>query len=376
MKIKKVTTKLLDIPIKRPHQFSTEKVSVKSFVLLKVELSNGIVGLGEGTTPGIWWNGESVETMQIVINKYIAPLLIDEKITYVQRTLQRINRKIRANSFAKATVEMALYDALGKFFKAPVHQLLGGIYHERIPVRWALATGTEAGDIKEAKASVNKQEYFYFKTKSGKELPSEDAERNIRIAEGLKNISSIGIDPNGSWDRLTTMKWMDSFFASRIDFLEQPLDPNDIEGAAMLVKMNKVAIMADESLASVQDAFLLAKEKAAHIFSLKVHKFGGMKNTVKIAGIAEAAGIPCFGGTSLESSIGTAAAVHAVSTIPNLDYGSEFFGPVWLQDDPVQESLVIKNGYIHVPDKPGLGIELDNKKVNKYRRKVQGEVMT
>lgn len=374
IKIKKIYTELLDIPIKRPHQFSTEKVLEKSFVLIKIELSNGVVGIGEGTTPGIWWNGESVETMKLVIDKYIHPLLINEDITYIERILQRMNRQIRANYFAKATVEMALFDALGKLYKVPVHQLLGTLYQDRVPVRWALASGTEKGDIQEAKACIVNKEYVNFKTKSGKELPEEDAKRNLRIAEGINGISSIGIDPNGSWDRNTTIKWMEHFFDAGIDFLEQPLAPYDMEGAAMLVDMKKVPIMADESLSTVEDAYTLAKEKAANIFSLKIHKSGGMKNTIKIAGIAEAAGISCFGGTSLESSIGTAACLHALVTLPNLDFGSELFGPRWLLDDLVKQPLKIKDGFIHIPDKPGLGVEIDEEKVEKYRRKEQGEM--
>ncbi|MEI3611179.1 muconate/chloromuconate family cycloisomerase [Pseudogracilibacillus sp. SO30301A] len=375
IKINMIYTELLDIPIKRPHQFSTEKVLEKSFVLIKIELSNGVVGIGEGTTPGIWWNGESVETMKLVIDKYIHPLLINEDITYIERILQRMNRQIRANSFAKATVEMALFDALGKLYKVPVHQLLGALYQDRVPVRWALATGEDKGDIQEAKACIVNNEYVNFKTKSGKEPPEDDAKRNLRIAEGINGISSIGIDPNGSWDRNTTIKWMEHFFEAGIDFLEQPLTPYDMEGAAMLVDMKKVPIMADESLSTVEDAYTLAKEKAANIFSLKIHKSGGMKNTIKIAGIAEAAGISCFGGTSLESSIGTAACLHAFVTISNLDFGSELFGPRWLADDPVKQPLTIKNGFIHIPDKPGLGVEIDEEKVEKYRRKEQGEVI-
>lgn len=113
-KIKEIKTVIVDIPIKRPHQFSTEKVSTKSFVLIKLALSNGVVGIGEGTTPGIWWNGESVETMKLVIDRYAAPLLLDEEPEYIEKLLQKLNRQIRGNAFAKATVEMALFDALGK----------------------------------------------------------------------------------------------------------------------------------------------------------------------------------------------------------------------------------------------------------------------
>lgn len=371
LRIKQITTELLDIPIKRPHQFSTEKVADKSFVLIRLELSNGVVGIGEGTTPGIWWNGESVETMKLVIDRYAAPLLLEEDPAQIERLLQKLNRQIRGNGFAKATVEMALFDALGKTYGVPVHQLLGGLNREKIPVRWALASGTPEGDIEEAKSLAGSGTYANFKTKSGKEAPEDDAKRNIQIAEGIRGQSTIGIDPNGSWDRITAMKWMDAFFNGGIDFLEQPLPPEDIEGLALLSAMKKVPVMADESLGSVHDALRLAEARAADIFSLKIHKSGGMKNTVKIAGIAEAAGISCFGGTSLESSIGTAACLHAYASIPNLDYGCELFGPGWLADDPVKNPLTIKDGYILVPDGPGLGVELDEAKIEQYRRAEQ-----
>lgn len=371
--IKNIITHLLDIPIKRPHQFSAVKVSSKSFVLLKIELSNGITGIGEGTTPGIFWNGESVETMKVVIDQYAAPLLLNQDPVCTEALLQKLNRQIRGNVFAKATIEMALFDALGKFYHVPVHQLLGSLHKDKIPVRWALASGTPEGDVEEAKEYVSSGKYANFKIKSGKVAPEDDVKRSIRIAEGVKDHATIGIDPNGSWDRLTTMKWMGSFFDVGIDFLEQPLPPEDVEGLARLSAMKKVPIMADESASSIQDAMRLAKENAADIFSLKIHKSGGMKNMVKIAGIAEAAGISCFGGTSLESSIGTAACVHAFASIPNLDYGSELFGPDWLADDLVKEPLTTKDGFIHVPEQPGLGVELDEEKVSVYLRTSQKE---
>jgi muconate cycloisomerase len=366
--IKKLTTVIVDVPIKRPHQFSTEIVSTKSFLLLQLELENGLVGIGEGTTPGIWWNGESVETMQLVINQYLQPIVIGQDPRNIERLLQTFDRHVRANPFAKATVEMALFDVVGKIYNAPVHQLLGGLFQETIDVKWALATGDSDGDISEAKELVANKQYKDFKIKAGKYTTEVDAERAVKIANGIKGVSTIGIDPNGSWHSLTAVRWMDRFYEAGIDFLEQPLSPVDISGASKLAAMKRVPIMADESLATVQDAQRLVQEKAADIFSLKIHKSGGMRNTLKIAAIAESAGISCFGGTSLESSIGSAACLHAYGSIRNLDYGSELFGPQWLADDLVKNPLKFEEGKIYVPSGPGLGVELDEEKVNKYRR--------
>lgn len=370
--IEKVHSVIVDVPIARPHQFSTEIVTTKSFLLIQIELENGLIGIGEGTTPGIWWNGESVETMQLVINQYLTPILVGQDPRNIEQLLQTFDRHVRANPFAKATVEMALYDVVGKIYNAPVHQLLGGLYQNAIDVKWALATGDADGDIAEGKECVRSGRYKDFKIKAGKHEPADDAQRAIKIAEGLRGVSTIGIDPNGSWDRLTAVRWMDRLNEAGVDFLEQPLVPLDFDGAAKLVSMAKVPVMADESVATIQDAQRLAQLKAADIFSLKIHKSGGMRNTLKVAAIAEAAGISCFGGTSLESSIGSAASIHAFGAIRNLDYGCETFGPQWLADDIVKNPLEFKDGKILVPMGAGLGVELDEAKVEKYKRKIGG----
>ncbi|GAA0449750.1 muconate/chloromuconate family cycloisomerase [Alkalibacillus silvisoli] len=372
--IKKVSTRIVDLPIKRPHQFSTTTVSTKAFVIVEVTLNNGVVGYGEGTTPGIWWNGESVESMDLVINQYLSPIVLNQDARSIEKILTLMDRHVRANSFAKAAVEMALYDALGKAYGVPVYQLLGGLSHESIPVCWALATGSVEGDVKEAKEYVEAGRYQHFKVKAGKLATTIDVKRNIELSSGLDGVAQIGIDPNGSWDRVNTVQAMDLLKEANIAFLEQPLAPHDFEGMARLSSMNSVPVMADESVQSIQDAYNLAKQFACNLFSLKIHKFGGLKNTVKVAAIAEAAGIDCFGGTSLESSIGTAASLHAFATVRNLSYGCESFGPDWLKYDLVKEPLPINNGQISVPQGPGLGVEVSEEMVEKFSRKAVKEV--
>jgi muconate cycloisomerase len=367
--IRSIKTEILDIPIKRPHQFSAEKMYAKSFVIVRIETAEGLMGIGEGTTPGIWWSGESVETMQAVIEAHFKPLLLNQDPRNMGKILALMDRQVERNQFAKATVEMALYDLIGKINAVPVHQLLGGLYQESIPVRWALATGDVEEDAAEAKEKMETESYVNFKIKAGNIPPAQDAKRTADVAYLLRGHSTVGVDPNGSWDILTATRWMDRLNEAGVEFLEQPLPYWDIDGLARLTAMSKVPVMADESASTLQEVMQLAKKKAADIISLKIHKSGGMKSVVKIAGIAEAAGISCFGGTSLESSIGTAACLHAYCTIPNLDYGSELFGPVWLADDIVKEPVKYENGRIFVPKKPGLGVELDEEKVSRYRRK-------
>ncbi|ARK31312.1 Muconate cycloisomerase 1 [Halalkalibacter krulwichiae] len=366
-----VSTDMIDIPLKRMHQFSAAKMNAKPFLLIQIDTTEGVTGIGEGTTPGIWWGGESVETMKLVIEHYFTPLLIGEDPHQIEKLLVKLDRHVLGNEFAKATVEMALYDIVGKLANVPVSHFFGGVVHDGIPVRWALAAGSIEADIQEGREKVERLEHHNFKMKAGTIPTEEDIKRVIDVSTGLNGLTTTGVDPNGSWDELTTLRWMDCLHEANVDFLEQPLPKWDFVGLSRLKSTGKVPIMADESASTIQDALTLAKMNAVDIFSLKIHKSGGMSRVKKIAAIAEAAGIPCFGGTSLESSIGTAACLHVYSTLPNLTEGCELFGPVWLADDIVKDPVVFKNEKVYVPNKPGLGVTLDLDKVDKYRRKTR-----
>ncbi|MGH3451330.1 MAG: enolase C-terminal domain-like protein, partial [Haloechinothrix sp.] len=106
----------------------------------------------------------------------------------------------------------------------------------------------------------------------------------------------------------------------------------------------------------------------ADIFSLKVHKLGGLSATKKVGAVAEAAGLPCHGGSSIESSIGTAAAAHAYAAIAGVTFGCELFGPLLLAEDIVTESVRYAAGSLWVPHGPGLGVELDERKLAEFTR--------
>ena len=127
--------------------------------------------------------------------------------------------------------------------------------------------------------------------------------------------------------------------------------------------------MADEAVATVSDAFKLAKINGGSVFALKTSKAGGLTNVLKQAAIAQGADISLYGGTMLEGTIGTLASAHAFSTIANLDWGTELFGPLLLTDDIVKKPITYANGVMEIPAGPGLGIELDMNQVEKYKRK-------
>lgn len=366
--IREITAEILDLPIQRPHRFATQTMHHASHLVVRVRTEGGLEGIGEGTTPGgPWWGGESVETMKAIIDAYLAPALIGENAARLNRMLERMDRAAARNAFAKAAVEMACFDLLGKSMGVPVCNLLGGPLRESLPVLWTLAAGDAGPDIAEAEEKLDEGLHARFKVKVGDDMDAE-LKRLARISEALGNRARLTIDPNGSWDELKATRLLPRLAEVGITLLEQPLPYWNLDGMARLTATNLVPIMADESMCSVHDALAVVERCAAHVFSLKVLKSGGITGAQKTATVAEAAGICCFGGTSLESSVGTAASMNLFSALPNLTEGCELFGPLFLADDIVEEPLEYRDFRVWRPRGPGLGVSLDEEKVEHYKR--------
>jgi len=367
--IREIIAEIVDLPIRRPHRFASQTMHRASHLLVRVRTEEGLEGIGEGTTPGgPWWGGESVETMKVVIDSYLAPALIGENATRIGRVLEKMDRVAARNAFAKAAVEMACHDVLGKALGVPLCDLLGGPLRDSLPVLWTLAAGDADKDVAEAEEKLAAGLHSRFKVKVGGGDVDAELERLARISGALGDRAQLTVDPNGSWDELKAMRALPRLAEIGVSLLEQPVPDWDLAGMARLTGAGLVPIMADECMRSVHDALAVVERRAAHVFSLKVLKSGGITRTQKTAAIAEAAGMRCFGGTSLETSVGTAASINLFCAVPNLTEGCELFGPLLLADDVVEEPLEYRDFRVWRPKGPGLGVSLDEEKVEHYRR--------
>ena len=155
-----------------------------------------------------------------------------------------------------------------------------------------------------------------------------------------------------------------------VTLIEQPVAKWNVEALKTLTATlgDRASIMADETVCTPQDAMLLARSQACHVFSLKVAKHGGLLRTRQVAAVAEAADIGWYGGTMLETSIGSAASAHLFSTLGTQHHGCELFGPQLLVDDIVTERMPIRDFELELPDGPGFGVEVDMAQLNRFDR--------
>lgn len=150
--------------------------------------------------------------------------------------------------------------------------------------------------------------------------------------------------------------------------IEQPVPRWDLEGLVRISQTAHATIMADESLLDVRDASALVQARVASVFAQKLARSGGICQVQRIGTIAEAGGVACYGGTTIESSIGTAAAVHAFCASASLTAGTELFGPLLLADDIVEKPVCYSEGHEYLNNGPGFGITLNESKVAGYAR--------
>ena len=368
-RIEDVETILVDLPTIRPHQLSMTTMKGQTLMIVRVRMSDGIVGIGEGTTiGGLAYGPESPEGMKLAIDTYITPILLQSDPNRVGPTMGAINKAVQGNNFAKCAVETALVDALGKRNRLTASELLGGRFHDRLPVAWTLASGDTGADIAEAEEMLARRRHNIFKLKIGRGDPQQNITHVAAIKRALGERASVRVDINQAWSQAVASRCLPLLRDAGVYLIEQPVALRNVTGLARLARETSVAIMADEALSGPETAFQLAQSAAADVFALKIAQSGGLFATVRVAAIAEAAGIGLYGGTMLEGGVGTAASAQLFSTFPRLEWGTELFGPLLLTEEILEEPLEYTEFSLKVPTGHGLGISIDEDRLNRFRR--------
>jgi muconate cycloisomerase len=274
---------------------------------------------------------------------------------------------IKLNPFTKAAVEMALWDIAGKAAGVPVYQLLGGKVRELIPTKMMIG----AFDAAHARALAQKFLDWgirCLKVKVGIDLAGDLA--RVRAVRELAGPGvSLTIDANCGWNVTTAGQALVQLRPFNLLVAEQPIAPGDVEALAGLRQCG-IPIMADESVFTLADAWNVARAHAADVISIYPGKNGGIAGAIEIAHVAQAAGIACHVGSNLELGIGSAAMLHLACAVPAIDsttYPADILGPHYHESDLLARPLELNPSGALVPDGPGLGVELDEQLLARFR---------
>ncbi|MDB5305929.1 MAG: catB [Gemmataceae bacterium] len=369
MKITRIEPIPVCVPLKKGLTAKTahgEHVT-SPYVIVRVHTDQGLVGLGEATISGLW-SGETQAGAVAAITEYIAPVLVGKDprdITAARRAMDFI---IKLNPFTKAAVEMALWDIAGKAAGVPVYQLLGGKVRDRVRIKlvvWARdVPGSRAMAEQHLKLGVS-----CVKVKVGLD-PETDVARVRAVREITPRHIPVTIDANCGWTIQQAKHCLRQLADVNLLLAEQPIPAGDPAALAELRRDTPAPIMADESVFTLQDAWLLTTHRAADIFSVYPGKHGGIAATAEIVAVAKAAGLRCTIGSNLELGIGTAAMLHVAAAFPEVDtetFPADTIGPFYHEADLITRPLDLGPPYAQIPDGPGLGVELDEGQLKRWR---------
>lgn len=367
MRIASIETILFDLPTVRPHKLAMATITNQSLVLVRIRDEDGNEGLGEASVIP-HYGSETVEAIKVVIDGYLAPALIGFNVNSLEAIVHQMDVMLKENFYAKAAVEMACVDLLARRLGVSSSVLFGGAVRDKLRVLWVLGAGETEKDIAEAQQKLDARLHDLFLVKVGKGDPRDDVARAAAVKKAVGDRAKVHVDANQSWDEATATWAIERLQDAGIAVIEQPLHRSDIEGMRRLTERFTVPIMADEPIDTVESALAFVRNRAADAFSIKITKQGGMLRTRKVATIAEAGGLSLFGGTMLESGVGTAAYAQLLATVRKLDWGCQLFGPLLFKDTITVDQPVYRDFHLEVPAGPGYGMRIDEDKLAFYRR--------
>jgi len=334
---------------------------ILEYVLVRIETDDGAVGWGESQVD-IGFFGSTLEDVLASVNDYIGPQLVGHDPADRAHHLARVD--FRGHSCARAGIDMALHDLLGRVWGVPVSALLGGRREERIGVSVEVAGGSPDAMAAECVRLVGLG-VREFKAKIGGH-PDEDADRLRAIRDAVGPDVRLRADANQGYDPKEAIRFCRLVERDdlRVGLLEQPVAAHDLEGMALLRAAVDTPICADEACYGPTDALRIVRAGAADVLNVKIGKAGGLIQAQKIAAIAEAAGVRCVLGTAFGTGLEIAAKLHLAAALPNVVDAVEFtevalHGP--LLRGPWNEALTLPlvDGGLPVPTERGLGVELD-----------------
>ena len=366
MRVAEVRTHVLAIPHRGRYHWAIGAPEGTNNVLVEVHTDDGIVGYGDacGTRSALATAAVIHDLAYLVVGE--SPFRIEHILEQFYRRGPWSNQRRFANQ-AIAGIEMALWDICGKALGQPVHNLLGG--RVRDDIHWfGFLQGSSPEELGEdARALVGRGfDVLYMKVGLG-EARDLAAVKAVRDAVG--SAPRLRLDPNEAWDHLTALHMIRRLSEYEIDWVEQPMDFRDLAGHAALRRQVDVPIVLDQSVFTDADVLAVIRHDAADAVVVGFHETGGLLNLRKAAVVAAVGGLPLNRHAVIgESGISTLAAIQVLATIPNLTDGHQVMHELFVEDVLVDSAVSIEGGRSRVPDGPGLGVEIDWDRVERFER--------
>ena len=354
MKIEAITYSVENLELSKPYQISYKTVDSVEAIILKLHLENDTFGLGASNLSKYVTGLTNQDTLS-ALESGVLNFLVGQDIRCYRGLLTELYMRCYRDIGVRVMADVALHDAAALWMGVPLIDHLGR-FHTSLPTSVTIGIMSIEETLKEARQYLD-QGFYNLKIKLGASI-EEDLSRMEALHLEVGKDAIIRIDANQGWTLEETRQFIQQSRSWNLELIEQPLKISNYFELSHLSLDDRRLIAADESLVYSKDALKLCyPEVLSGIFSIKLMKCGGIKESESIADIALKNGIELMWGCNDESIISISAALHAAYAQPHTAY-IDLDGSFDLAKDVVQGGFEIKGGHMFTVDAPGLGLQL------------------
>jgi L-Ala-D/L-Glu epimerase len=353
-----------EIPFRRPFAFASGVATVADHVLVRVRTDEGIVGHAEAP-PRPYTYGESQTSIVAAVYDWFSPALTGAD-PFCRERISATLAPIVGNPTAKAAVDIALWDVIGQAVGQPVHSLLGG-FAESVRVTHMLGLGSPSEMVDEASRVRDTYGISAFKVKVGRTPFAVDVEAVRALRAALGDDVELYLDANRGWRGDDALRALAALADAGVAMLEEPGRADDILTRRRTVERSPVPIVGDESCTRAAEVARLLLDGSCDMISIKTSRTG-FTDSAKIVGLCEGLGVGVVLGNQIDGAVATLAGVtFAAAHRATAERPAELSAFVDIADHLLIEPPEIVDGRMAPPQRPGLGIAIDDDKVDHYR---------
>ena len=361
--IRRVDAIPVALPLNSPMKMAAETITAAQNLLVRIEAANGTVGWGEAASAPTM-TGDTQAGLVAAVRDHLAPLLSGKDARDWPSLRPALHRALHGNGGAHSAVEMAMLDLIGRATGRRLIDIVARPRRSGVKPMWLLGNKTAEEDVAEAHAR-QKQGFDFFKLKIGVKPLAKEIAIALAVRDALPK-TPLCADANCGLTLAGARTYAEKTKKARLMFIEQPLAYDDIDGLKKLARATKVPVGVDEGIHSFADISASARAGAGGV-SLKLIKLGGITAAIEAGKLCQKLGLSVnIAAKIAESSISSAAALHLACAVPKADWGVSLTH-FYLAEDIVRRPLQLAGGVVALPEGPGLGIEVDEAAVERFR---------
>jgi O-succinylbenzoate synthase len=359
MRIDRVTLTHVRIPLVEPFRISNGEVREKDGIVVAAT-ANGLTGYGESSPmAGNFYSSDTPESCWQQLSTSLIPAVIGNKFAGLDEACDWIDARPESN-FAKAGLETALWDLEAQRLSLPLHHLLGGA---RSCVESGLAVG-----LYDTEAALHGAIVRYLADGYKRVKIKIQRGQDVKLVHGVRlRFGSIPLmtDANADYtlDHRHIFEQLDGF---DLLMFEQPLKSSMLVESAELQRALRTPICLDESLETPDDMTRAAALGSCRIANIKIQRVGGFRNALRVYELCRRHGLSIWIGTMPELGVGSAQGA-ALASLAGCNYPTDVEASArWFRDDIIEPFLEVRDGWIPLPDTPGLGYRVNAEKLARY----------